>query len=122
MSLNSTIRSAIMPLVSLCVPDLYTPRKAPAASEYCTFQYSELPACFGDDAPASIRYLGQLHWYLPWKDKKGAAINPLPKKKKIRQALFHAGCTFPDVTNASDEVSQHYVFEFEYIEGVDEDG
>ena len=39
MSMNHKIRAAVLPVVSVCVPDLYTGEE----TTYCTFQYTELP-------------------------------------------------------------------------------
>lgn len=107
MSLNTIIRSAITPIVPECVPDQYSGTGA----EYCTFDYSELPDCFGDNTATAIRYLVQLHWFLPCEE------NPYVKKKRIKQALVSAGLTYPSVTNASDADGQHIIFETEYVDG-----
>ena len=107
MSLNTIIRSAIAPIVPECVPDQYTG----TATEYCTFNYSEIPDAFGDESPEAIRYLVQLHYFLP------AGANPYAKKKQLKNALMNAGFTYPSVTNASDSDGQHYVLEVEYCDG-----
>lgn len=107
MSLDSAIRAAVLPIVSVCEPNQYDGD----ALEYCTFAYTELPVCFGDNAPHAIRYLVQLHWFLPTGER------PAAKKKQLRQALATAGCTYPSVENASDADGQHYVFECEYVGG-----
>ena len=46
MSLNTAIRAAITPIVTECVPDQY----GGTATEYCTFNYSEIPDAFGDES------------------------------------------------------------------------
>lgn len=109
MNMNATIVAAIEPIVPECVPDLY----GGDAKEYVVFSYFENPDNFADDAPQIIRYFIQVHWFLPNK------VNPLEKKKRIKKALFSAGFTYPSITNASDELGQHYVFEFEGMEGAD---
>jgi hypothetical protein len=76
MSLNSIIRAAITPIVPECVPDQYTG----TATEYCTFNYSEIPDAFGDESPHAIRYLVQLHYFLP------TGANPYTKKKQLKNA------------------------------------
>lgn len=112
MSINSKIKAAIEPIVPDCEPNVYNG----ASVEYCTFNYTEMPTCFGNDEPGMIRYLVQVHWLLP------AKANPLSKKKSIKSALLTAGFTYPSVTPASDSSGQHYVFECEFLEGVSEDG
>ena len=110
MSINSKIISTINPLVAVCAPGIYSGE----SKEYCTFNYSELPELFGDDRPGFIRYLVQLHWFSPLDS------NPLDKKNAIKNALSGAGFTYPSVSDASDDLSLHFAFEFEYVEGINE--
>jgi hypothetical protein len=112
-SLNTIIRAAITPIVPECVPDQYTG----AATEYCTFNYTELPDAFGDEMPGAIRYLVQLHYFCPYIGKNGSYFNPYTKKKQLKNALLNAGFTYPSVTNASDADGQHYALECEYSDG-----
>lgn len=107
MSINSIIKSAVEPIVAACMPDRYDGEER----EYCTFNYTELPACFGDDEAEAIRYLVQLHWFLP------GGVNPLEKKRLIKRALVSAEFTCPIVTPVVEEVGQHYVFECEWAGG-----
>jgi hypothetical protein len=107
MSINSTIRAAVTPIVAVCVPDVYTG----TATEYCTFNYTELPDAFGDEMPGAIRYLVQLHYFLP------TGANPYAKKKQIKNALLSAGFTYPVATPAGDGDGQHYALECEYSDG-----
>lgn len=108
LSVNEVLKSAVQPIVAVCVPDMYTGTE----SEYCTFNYTELPDEFGDDQPWLIRYSVQLHWFLP------AKVNPLERKRQLRQAMIAAGFTAPTVTPASDDDGQHYVFECEWLGGL----
>ena len=107
MSINSTIINAITPIVPVCVPDMYTG----TATEYCTFNYSEIPDNWGDNAPHAIKYLVQLHWFLQ------SGVNPSVKKKRIKNALLAADFTYPSVVNATDNDGQHFIFETEYCDG-----
>jgi hypothetical protein len=108
MSINSTIRAAVTPIVAVCVPDVYTGTE----KEYCTFNYNEIPDIHAESKPHVIRYIVQLHWILP------RTSNPSAKKKQIKNALHNAGMTYPSVTNASDGAdSFHYVFECEATDG-----
>jgi hypothetical protein len=113
MSIDATIRTALTPIVPIVKPNVYTGSE----TEYCVFNYSELPTGFGDNAPHAIRYLVQLHWFAPWRTESGVAINPNTKKKQIKQALLNADFTYPSTTNASDGEGQHFVFETEYCDG-----
>lgn len=106
--LDDKIQAAIKPLVEECVPDLYTGDK----KEYCTYNYNEIPAGFGDNVPHAVRCLVQVHWFLPLK------VRPHSKKKKLRRALFSVrGFGAPKIVNATDGDGQHYVFEFEAVDG-----
>ena len=112
MSINATIRAAVTPIVAVCVPDVYKSAAGETpATEYCTFNYSELPEVFADGKPDVIRYLVQLHWMFP----KGTS--PFSKKKQIKNALHNAGLTYPSVTNASDSDGGHLIFECEATDG-----
>lgn len=76
---------------------------------------------FADDAPQHDRHLVQVHLFAPF------TRNTMLLRKQVRAALFAAGCTYPDVTDASESVraadgtEQHVVFECELVTGVDED-
>lgn len=106
--LSDRIRAAVEPLVPVCVPDLYTGD----AKEYCTYNFNEIPAAFGDSRPHVTRYLVQVHWFLPLKQR------PQPKKRKLGRALgeMQRCMTWPTIENASDELGQHYVYEFETVD------
>lgn len=107
MSLDSELRAAVLPIVPICKPNQYDGN----ALEYCVFSYTEMPACFGDNAPGAIRYLIQLHWFLP------TGVRVAAKKQQLRRALASIDCTYPSVENVSDGDGQHYVFECEYVGG-----
>lgn len=109
MSVNELLRSAVLPIVPVCEPNNYDgPDK-----EYCVFRFDDSPAVFSDGYPAAIISPVIMDWYLPKNQ------NPLKKKRQICKAICDAGFTYPYVTNASDENSQHYVFEFELGSGDD---
>ncbi len=108
LSMEEKLRAAVAPLVAELEPDFYTGE----SEEYCTWNATEIPAGHGDNAPHATRYLVQLHWFLPLKRR------PNPKKKQLKQALAAVrGFAAPTVVNASDKIGQHYVFEFEAVEG-----
>lgn len=107
MSIDSAIRNAITPIIPIVKPNVYTGSE----TEYCVFNYTELPTLHGDNSPHAIRYLVQVHWFLP------TGTNPNAKKKQIKNALMNAGFTYPSVINASDGDGQHFVFECQYVDG-----
>lgn len=113
MSIEATIRTALTPIVPIVKPNVYTGSEP----EYIVFNYTELPDDFADDAPQHVRYLIQVHWFVPWRDNNGVAINSGVKKKRIKQALFSADFTYPSVVNASEKDYQHFVFEMEGCDG-----
>lgn len=108
MSIEAAIIDAVTPIVAVCVPTLYEGD----AAEYCEMNMEEIPTAHGDDVPHAIRYLVQLHYYFP-----PVGHNPNATKKALRRALGGLGGTWPTITNASDEVSGHLVFEFEMVDG-----
>lgn len=117
MTINERIIQAVTPVVPVCVPDRYDPNQGEASATYCTFNYTEIPDSFGDDAPEDIRYLIQLHFHAPLDAASGASNNTMAVRKALRQAVFAAGFTYPTVQNASDDSGQHYVLEFEGLDG-----
>lgn len=108
MAIDERIKAAVTPVVPECMADEYTG----AAEEYCTFNFDELPMAHGNNRPHAVRYLIQVHYFLP----KGR--RPFLKKRELARALLAADFTFPTIENASDETGQHYVFECEAVERV----
>lgn len=117
MSINEKIIAAVSPVVLTCVPEPYDPDSGEAASEYCTFSYSEEPDGFGDDAPEVIRYLIRVVYHAPLHRSSGETNNTLATRKALRQAIFAAGFTYPSVENLTDDVGQRFAFEFEGFDG-----
>ena len=110
MSFDSRMRDKLLSIVPVVEPNIYDGE----ALEYIVFAYSERGGCFGDDEPDENILSVQVNYYLPH------GQNPKAKKRLIRQALFELGGTWPEITNASDEEGQHYVFEFECTEEEDD--
>ena len=102
MSLNTQIKNAVSPVVSICEPDSYTGE----STEYCTFNYFLNPDDFGDNAPGVLQAMIQLHYYCPPK------ANPLLTLQNLRNAIAAAGFTYPTTENATDLEQGHYVLEF----------
>lgn len=105
-TMGELIRAAVLPIVPVCDPVTYDGD----AKEYCTYNMTEIPVHFGDNAPEAIRYLVQVHWFLP------VGTDPTAKKRRLKRALAEIG-TYPEVENASDLKGQHFVFEFEAVDG-----
>ena len=93
---------------------------------YFTYNYADdHGADFGDDVPGSTLADVQVHMILPITDPStGAKISFTQDRKRVRDALFKAGFTYPVVTvRREDEVKcWHIIFECEYEEdpGLDE--
>ena len=117
MSINEKIIAAVSPVVLTCVPEPYDPDSGEAASEYCTFSYSEEPDGFGDDAPEVIRYLISVIYHAPLHRSSGETNNTLATRKALQQAIFNAGFSYPTVYNLTDEYGQRFTFEFEGFDG-----
>lgn len=116
-TINERIINAVTPIVPVCVPDEFKATVGEDVSEYCTFNYTEIPDSFGDNAPEAIRYLVSVHFCAMADGTTGQAHNTLATRKALRQALFAAGFTYPSVENASDDTDQHFVFECENFDG-----
>ena len=105
-TLDDRIIAAVTPVVKPCVPNEYTGE----AGEYCTFNYNELSDAFGDNRAHAMRALVQLHYLAPLK------ANTVATRRKLWQALAAVDeFTAPDITNATDQTGQHYVYEFEAV-------
>lgn len=81
---------------------------------YYTFACQSFGADFGDDGPGCERWLAQVHLFAP------LAENCIRRARETKRALFAAGFTWPDMTDATDQDGQHYVFECETAAGVQE--
>lgn len=107
--IEERIRLAVTPHVKELAPTIYLG----AAEEYCTWNATEVPQAFGDGRAHRVKYLVQVHWFLPLRRR------PYAKKQALRRALMGTpGFTAPTVTDATDGEGQHYVFEFEALGGV----
>lgn len=100
MNLDARIRTALTGICDFIVPQVYTGD----AQEYIVFNYSEYPLEFADNAPQSIGYSVQVHYFCPLKK------NPNAIKDDIQNSLFTAGFSYPSIQDVTDEEGQHYVF------------
>lgn len=105
MSINSRIVDAVTPIVPVCVPAGYDG----AAEIYTTFNINSIPMGFGDGKPRCLRCMVQLHAFFP------EGYSSLKTRRSLARAILAAGFTYPTEEDASDDVGQHYVLEFEGI-------
>ena len=105
MQMDRLIRKAVLPIVPICDPNTYDGDE----QTYCVFDYAIIPWTYADGVPISFNYSTQIHLYMP------VGKNPSELLSGLMKALPAVGFPAPEVTNASDEVSQHYVFEFSHI-------
>lgn len=117
MSINQTIREALLPIC----PDVqflsFAPEESTArikkTSRYFAFNYDALPIFFADDKPVMYKYLIQVHYYCPFSDNVTELIN------RTCFALLHAGLTMPEYIPIEDVNGKHIVFECESAEDID---
>lgn len=110
MSINTRIIAALDGLTpEPPAPDTYKGTQA----LYIVFNYTLIPADFGDDDAGHYRALVQVHLYAPHEK------NTVSLRKEISRRLVAAGFTRPSITPASDAKGQHYAFECEDIEAVE---
>ena len=105
MTVNEMIRNAVTPFISICEPHSYD------GSEpvYCVFNYTIIPWTFADGRPNSVNYVIQVHLYIP------SSQDPVFIISSISLSLQRIGFSCPEIRDASDDISQHYVFEFSYV-------
>ncbi len=103
---DDALRAAILPIVPVCEPNQYDG----AAVEYCVYTYTDVPEGRRNNGAEGVRRLVSLHWYIPTRQRP-------EKRSRIAAAIEEIGGTPPTVENASDRDGQHYVFEFECLEG-----
>ncbi len=84
--------------------------KRPA--RYYTFSCDSMGDDFGDDGPGAEVWLVQVHLFAPLGE------NCIRRARETKRALFAAGFTWPDMTDATDTDGQHYVFECKAAQGV----
>ena len=109
MTVNETIICALKKFGYPCRPDLYDGEE----KKYFTFNYAdERGADFGDNEPGCIASSMQIHFFLPLDE------NCIKEKKKVREALFSAGFTYPEVTELTEKENniRHIVYECDIAE------
>ena len=118
MTLNERIIAVVTPIVPVCVPDLLvTEAGETPPEEYCTFNYNELSDALGDNRAHAMRALVQLHYLAPLK------ANTVATRRALWQALASVEeFSLPTISSATDELGQHYVFEFDALTEAEDDG
>lgn len=110
MSLESRVRTALLPVVPIVEPHRYKG----TALEYITFDYDEIQADFAEGVSIAPRYLLRVRWYSPMQPRSsGESTNPNTTKRRIAGALLAAGCTDPSIVDNSDDEGLLYIFECE---------
>lgn len=104
-SLNERLMDALMPVLPT-MPGTYTG----SHDTYLAFNYDTTGMEYGDNQPAVERALIQVHLVAPM------TANTVETRKAVKRALFAAGFGWPSMTDASDKLGQHYVFECESVE------
>ena len=84
-------------------------------TRYYTFSCDSFGAAFGGNKPGCERCLVHVHLF--------ALLNQncLQQVLETKKALFAAGFTWPEVTDATDQDGQHFVFECETAQPIEED-
>lgn len=98
--------------VEKSVLDAAAKRRPP---RYYTFSCDSFGADFGDDEPGCERCLVSVHLFAPLDQ------NCLHQVRKTKRVLSKAGFTWPAVTDATDQDGQHFVFECETAQPIEED-
>lgn len=108
-SINERIRDAASAVIT-DPADIVADRYLGHHDRYVVFQVYESHVC-GDDGIAEDVHRVYLHYFCP------VGVNSLADRRALRGAIMaDDGFAAPTITPASDEYSQHYVFEFEAAE------
>lgn len=114
MSVEARVKAALGAFGDPVEKSVFTTPARDGPQRYYTFQCESLGADFGDDEPGSERWLVSIHLFAPPDE------NCVRRGRMTKRALFNAGFTWPQMTDASDQDGQHLVFECETVEGIPE--
>ncbi len=81
-------------------------------ARYYAFSCTSFGDDYGDDEPGCEHWLVSVHLFAPLSE------NCIQRRKETKQALFDAGFTWPQFTDATDQDGQHFVFECETIDTI----
>ena len=114
MTLNERIIAVVTPIVPVCVPDLLvTEAGETPPEEYCTFDYTQTAGLAGDDGTDVGLARVQLHYLAPTVAKRRALTAAIEETDEF---------SLPTVSPTTDELGQHYVFEFDALTEAEDDG
>ena len=105
MNLEEKILATLSPIVPAISPNKY----AGDSDEYIVFSYNERSALNADDDEQETSHSVRVDYVLPH------GINPNDKNRRIKQALKSISETSIDITNASEDMFHHYVFDFSML-------
>lgn len=116
MTALAAIQTALRTFGLPAVPYVYEGQEV----RYFTYNYADNRGMnFGDDAPGSAVAAVQVHLFLPITDPVTKSKQSFTKDlTKVRNALFGAGFTYPEVTVQREDDTNHWhlIFECEYEE------
>lgn len=108
MHVEEMLITALSPIVPAVAPQIYRGD----ALEYITFDYYVSGSTFAEGIPVADIYSLMVHHYLP------TGKSPYIARGAIVEALMASGCTYPSITDATDDEGQHWVFECYWKAGV----
>lgn len=109
MTINERIRAAAASVIDNPA-DIVADRYLGKAPRYVVFQTYESHVC-GDDGIAADTFRVYLHYFCP------VGVNSLEARRTLRNAICSdEGFGVPTITPATDEYSQHFIFEFDACE------
>lgn len=112
MSIWARVKAALAPFGDPVEKSLFSA----AGRRYYAFTCSSFGDDFGNGAPGHERWLVSVHFFAPLGGNWNGRV------RATKEALFAAGFTWPEFTDATDQDGQHFVFECETAEpGADEE-
>lgn len=116
MSVEARIMAALGPFGDPVEKSLLYAAARKRPPRYYTFLCESFGDDYGDDEPGCERWLVSVHLFAP------VGESCLQQVRKTKHALFRAGFTWPRTIDATDQSEQHYVFECEALEPIEEWG
>ena len=107
------VKAALAPFGDPVEKSLFSAAGGSLPARYYTFTCTSFGDDFGDDAPGHERWLVSVHFFAPLGENWNGRV------RATKEALFAAGFTWPEFTDATDQDGQHFVFECEAAEGVE---
>ena len=114
MSIEARVKAALEGFGDPVEKSMFSAKTSELPARYYTFVCKSFGGDFGDDSPGHERWLVTVHFFAP------LGQNWNKRVKETKRILFQAGFTWPRFTDATDQYGQHFVFECEMAEGVEE--